>query len=511
MHGRVLALGLLLMSPGTHAQAQASDEGLAVVETQGEAASALAGLAPRLGAAAQYLDEERLVEAEAELAAIIADARFAKLEPGMRHATLMMGGFAAMGIGQAAHARERFTAAIALDPDDSESRTWLFALEADLGNTEAAASHLIRLARQWPERLEMLEVGSIGRFVHGMDFKAASRLEVLQALFDSGWTHSGLGASALWYELAVMRIDRGEAQGARAAVARVTGPLELIKLISDKRFDSIVDPRAPEFDIERAARRNVDELRVLALLNPTRLDAEMELGYAMLVAGMHDEVITTADGILAAIEQSAPDDGAFEDLEHKIWIMNHRAIALRRLGRHDEALATLQRASKLSEEGQANVSQALNLGTFHCDFGRPDEALDAISVLGGMSGYGRMVQARIQQCAALLKGDHPTAEQALAYLRQHRSDSASILMRALLHAGRMDEAAQLLIEELDAPESRGEALLGIQQYQTPVATPGQREIDARRKELLARTDVLASIAKVGRTGRFAIQPLDIGW
>lgn len=511
MQGRAWALGLLLILSGMQTRAEAPVGHEAVTTTKHEAATRVSALHQRLAAAAQHFKDEAMAEAESGLAAVIGDPGFAQLEPALQQAALMMGGFSAMSMGKPEHARDRFAAAIPLDPDESESRIWLFALEADLGNTEAAAAHLIRVAKHWPERLDALEPGAIGHFVYGMNGAAALRLEVLQALFDSEWTHSGLGASDLWYELAVMRIDRGEVDAARAAVSRIARPLELIKLISDKRFDPIVDPHAAEFDIKRAAQRNVDDLRVLALLNPTRLDVEMELGYAMLMAGMHEEVIAAADGILAAIEQSSPDGEAFEDLEQKIWILNNRSIALRMLGRNNDAIAALERASKLSEDGQTNVSQALNLGTLYCELNRPDEALAAIGLLGEMSGYGRMVQARIQQCAALLTGDRATADRALTYLREHKADSASILLKALLHQGRMDEAAGLLIDQLTSRKSRGEMLLSIQQFEETPPLPGRVELDARRQELLARPDVRASIAKVGRVGRFELYPLSSGW
>lgn len=436
--------------------------------------------------------------------ALIADPLFEALPPDVRHGIFSLATRSAMDLGQDARARALALRATAIDPDDPDDWYRLSVLEGRLGEPDAAARYLARLATDWPGLLDNVGDQYIFYVVNEADHASQDRLDLLQALFDADWDRRQLGASHFWYELALMRIQRGETDAARAAIARVDTPTELVKLRSDRRFDALVDPRARQFDVERAARALVDDLRVHDLLDPANLDTLMELTYAMLAAGMEQDVLAIADKVLGIIAEAPPGSEPFLEIDKQIWIMNNRSIALRRLGRTEEALADLVRASELTEAGQVNVSQALNLGQFHCDLGQPDEALAAIAEVGEMSGYGRMVQASVQHRAALLKQDTRAADQALDYIRAHRDDSSSVLLEALVDADRLDEAAQALIELLASPTQRPDALLWLQEFRQPAPLPGEVQARLRRQALIARADVRAAVEEVGRIQRYGI-------
>src|SRR5258708_12052027 len=88
--------------------------------------------------------------------------------------------------------------------------------------------------------------------------------------------------------------------------------------------------------------------------------------------------------------KAAGSQPAYDDInDNLIWILNNRAIALGGLGRRDEELELLIRAARRPEHGDPNVSQAINLGQFYCDLGRPKDALFAILDVEKTSPYGR--------------------------------------------------------------------------------------------------------------------------
>lgn len=458
----------------------------------------------QLGVAFALVAREDHSAADPALAEIIASPMFEGLSVSLQRASLAAAGWVAIQREDFERSRDLYRRATEIDPSESDDWYRLSLLERALGEVEQSANDLSRLARDWPESLGGIDETHILGVLRDIDPNSQARLDLLQSLFDAGWTLPGLGASQLWYELAVLRVQRGEMDLARAAVKGVVSPIELVKLRSDKRFDPLVDAGKPDFDVELAARRQVDDLRAQAGRDPTSLDIQVDLSYAMLFAGMHQKVVDTADEILSAIAAAPAGEAPYRDLDMQLWIMNNRAIALRRLGRIDEALTQLERASRMTEEGRPNVNQALNLGWFYASLGRPEDALAAIAQVDDMSAYGRMVQASVRMTAALQMGDDSGAQSALAYMRENREDSQLILLVALVEADAMDEAACVATELLASPSHRGDILLRLQQFRQPDPLPGDEEARARWRALVARPDVQSAVAAVGRIQRYGI-------
>ncbi|MEG3792439.1 tetratricopeptide repeat protein [Lysobacter sp. CCNWLW3] len=444
-------------------------------------------------------------EADPALAAAIGDRRFARLSAAERRRTLSAAGLNAWRLDRNAHALELFRRAIAADPGDPDDWYRRSLLERAQGDDAAAADSLIHLIEHWPELLDNLDDGHIFPLIYRLEPRSPVRLNLLQALLDANWRRKGQGASAAWYELALMRIDRGETDAARMAVRRVSGPIELAKLRADKRFDAIVDRDAIAFNVENAAQRETDLYRSLAASQPDSLEWQMQLGYSLLTQGRDEEALLQSGRVIASIAEAPKDRPAYADLGDEVWVMNSRAIALRRLGRYDEALLELQRASRLNEDGVANVSQVLNLGDYYASLGRADEALAAAARAGDdISGYGRMVQTLVRLRAAVQKQDAAGAENALAYLREHRKDGETLLLSGLIYAERMDEAERILLELLASVSGREDVLQWLQKFREAEPLPGDRVWRARKAELIARRRVQEAVDKVGRIERYGI-------
>jgi len=225
----------------------------------------------------------------------------------------------------------------------------------------------------------------------------------------------------------------------------------------------------------------------------------------MLTAGMTEAALRHADLILAKMAQVAEDDPLFADMDSKIWTMNNRAVALRRLGRFEEAIRQLEVASKFEEQGGANVSQILNLAQAYCSMGRPQEARTTLARLGkDLSPYGRMVKASNEHRIAVQTNDAVAAKKAMDYLHKNRSLSFSLYLWALLETQQLDQAAELLKSVLSSPDDRSEALGLVQHSLEAPQQPADVIPEANLKTVLARADVVAAIAAVGHVERYPI-------
>jgi len=384
--------------------------------------------------------------------------------------------------------------AVKLNSDDPEDWRALAIAQISLDNYDAAAKTLATYAQRWPSRLDD-EEDLIIEVINGAEEDSEPRLELLQALYDAKWNPEPVGVSWMWKELALIRIQLGQREAAQSIITRITAPDDLVGVRSDKRFDGLFDPQAPQFNVEAAAVRRADLLRSHADSNPKDLEREAKLARALVALGRNEEV---SDRTARALIRATSGDGPFEHPDYKSSLMNSRAQALIRLGRIQEAEEQLQQASKPGGNGEADPKLVLNLGMFYCNVGRPDDSLAAAKSATHLSDYGKGMQASVQYCAALLKNDRILAERSLAFLREHKEDNRGQLLFALLRGNYMDEAAESIIESLAAADRRNYMLIQLQVYPEAKALPGGELLDARWNELVARDDVKRAVERVGR-------------
>jgi hypothetical protein len=103
---------------------------------------------------------------------------------------------------------------------------------------------------------------------------------------------------------------------------------------------------------------------------------------------------------------------------------------------------------------------------------------------------------------ALQRDDRPEADRALTYLREHRADAPDALQAALLRAGAMAEAQQVLLDRLADPVLRSAALVDMQIYFERTRAPKEAEWRARALKLGENPAVREAIAKVGVVERY---------
>lgn len=435
------------------------------------------------------------------LGEVIGDPDFEALPLDERRQLLSRAAWAAARNARRDAATERYRQLAALGSDDPDDwyRMALVALEGR--DFDAAARAMTVMIGRWPELLVNVSPDVLYPLVHQGDNDAPDRIAYLQALFDANWKGGTAGApDAVWFKLARARLEQGDDARARIVARRIGNPGILISMRADRRFDPLLDRDGWRANVSHAAERGVERARTLVSAHPDKLEPVTALGYQLLFAGRHEDMLALADDTLARIAAAPLDSPAFTDLHQQVWLMNYKSIALRRLGRVDEAVEELRRASRLGENGGMNVSQALNLATIECDRGNADAALEAASMAArdGMSDYGRAVEASVRHCVAQLRDDRSGARRALADLAALRDEAPLAYLAALLNADRADEAVAQARHILDAADLRNELLDWAQDCQLPEPLPTQSGERARKRAFLQRDDVLSAINAVGR-------------
>lgn len=436
---------------------------------------------------------------------LLVDPRFATQNAGLRHDAYALSTWLALEAEDYKQALKSARLRVAADPEVMADWYPLAMLEYHGGNKDAAAKALSHLVRKWPEQAREIEIGVVTQLVHQSKLQPDARLELLQALTQANWMQGRSANSSLWYELTLMQLLEGNIEQARESAQRVATAEFIVNLRSDRQFDPLIDRASPRFDVGLAARNEVDTLQRLASASPDSLQLRNELNDAMLMSGMTLAALTHADLILAKLDQMGSDDPQFTDMDARIWTMNNRAVALRRLGRADEAIRELEAASRLEEDGQPNVSQILNLAQSYCSMAQPQKARETLARLGdSLSPYGHMVKASSEHRIAVQMQDVDAARKALNYLREHRNFSQSLYLWALLETNQLDQAAELIKGLLASPADRTEALAWAQESLEAPQQPGDVAAEANLKALLARPDVKSALTAVGHVERYPI-------
>ncbi|MGD9597744.1 MAG: hypothetical protein AB7G76_06920 [Steroidobacteraceae bacterium] len=419
--------------------------------------------------AATTAQSGQLEDAAARLRKVVASEGFAALDPAEQHIALQFLASLALDLRDPLTALECYALSSQYAQADDDDWAGRFSAAYWRENWVDAAGSLVVLARHWPQRLSQLHDRTITTTFGALDsaIDEPARVELANALFDASWTlEDGLEPSHVWRWLAINLLARGQEERARTVVGRITSPEMLLSLRVDHRYAAIVAAAPEQFDIDRASAAARAKSAAVVRARPRSLRALMDHTYDLLSAGDNDAVLKLIENALARIGAAGPDAPPFDDVaEFRPWIMNNRAIALGRLGRRDEALAQLERARDLDEDGGTNVSQTINLAGEYLADGRAREALELVGQLdwsrSGMSPYGKMQMQGVRHAALLVS--------------------------------RLADAAQ-----------RNDALLDVQEGLELPKTAVQQEYERRRQAVLGRADVQAAVSKAGRREKFNI-------
>jgi tetratricopeptide (TPR) repeat protein len=434
------------------------------------------------------------------------DPEFSSLESGTQHAALALAARLALATDKAGQAHEFAIRATQMPQQGIED--WHTRLSAAFlaGDYRDEAECVTAIARQWgrdPSALSSSSVTRAYRDTRPGEFSEA-RLAMLSALYDLRWKLAdGENASDMWRTLSLLLLDKNDLARAAQVVVLVDEPFDIIAMRADLRYKPLLKSRYFDSDAHRVARAQIETLRKEMGLRPRSMGVVRRLADALLRSRFDSEVLEVTgkvDRRMAEVGSGAP---PYDDAPYNYnWILNTRSRALGDLGRYDEAVAELRRAVDLPDRID-KVSQPINLAQLLCDLGRADEALQLLPAEDKVSKYGRMQLESVRVSAALDRESRADLDLALAYLREHQSDSASTLQYALLRAGQFDEAEQVLLARLADPSQQTEALVELQIYTPRLRPPRGQAWHTQFERLREQPAVRQAVGRIGVIERYS--------
>lgn len=377
-------------------------------------------------------------------------------------------------------------------------------------NDEALA--ITELATSWPKSLSLLSFDRIGyasrpKRYGGPDDK--TRFPLLKALYAAQWKpeNPAFTPDYQWSELAGLLLEHGNVDQAQRVYRDITTPTTLIRMTSDKRFDAITQAGSNAVDVNRAIDVELAKLRGLAEASPRTLKTTNSFAAMLLYRNQAEEALKILDAAIEKVRARPGGKDPFDDMDQINWTLNERAWALKQLGRIDEAISEETRAARKSENGGTNVSQLINLAGTYNEAQRPNDALATLEDLdlARTSAHGRMEAWGVQACAYAQQGKKTKVSETIGKMRNEGISPIQII-HAELCANNMDDAAKGMIAAFENSEVRSEMLAAVQNYLPSRGRNAyQMELETRFETLVARPDVQAALAKVGRIGTYAIR------
>ena len=299
----------------------------------------------------------------------------------------------------------------------------------------------------------------------------------------------------MWRDFALEALQRNDQALALKAVEKVADINAMISIRVDRRFDNLIALERDRFDVAAAAEAEVARLTAFAKAHPRQLGGLIAQAQALESLGRYQEALAALDQAESKLSKAS-----FDDLyQNRTWLLDERSRVLRKLGRTDEALNELERASRLPERGDPNVSQVINLADFYVDIDRPKEALRTLTWLRDAepSPYGLQSwsSAKIR---ALIKLNDPDAKRELEVMRARNAFAFGPTTAVLIALGDADGLAKYYIQLLDDPDRRIDTLIELQTYRDFSSTKSNNAAAHLKEAVLHRPDVQAAISKVGR-------------
>lgn len=337
-----------------------------------------------------------------------------------------------------------------------------------------------------------------GQLVEDLKNDPAARARALDRLRGLDWPTED-GHDQVDNDWALVRAelaaDDGDMTRAGAVLDRASNPHVLLAVAQDRRFAALWPQMeaAGRFDWKKVLEAALAKAEDQSRREPANLKRIAHRVDHLRALGRREEAIALGGGYVTRLQAGE----AFDDAELSgPMLVAIQAAALSELGRFDEADAVLAKPVAQDKLTQNTARAALLLG-----LDRPAEVLKTVDAADASiaSPFGLMWLDELRACAHHRLGDEAAARKALDKLRKGWRDNPYALSGALLCVGRDDEAAELMIRRLRDPALRGDALKAFRDGPPPpVVTPRDAELDARRRALVARPEVLAVMQEYGR-------------
>lgn len=362
-----------------------------------------------------------------------------------------------------------------------------------------ATRRFLKLMDIQPEVVATWRPTMIGAFADYLDDDPDLALTALQRITGFAWKDpDSLRAARNEWGLAHgwQLGDRGRSAEAAKAVALADDPRVLMYVAADRRFEPAWKD-AGRFDWTALEEADLARSRADMEASPATLAPVRALISSLRALGRYDEAIQVGEAYRARLQ----DGESFDDREEQgDWVLIQLAHALLDTGKVEEAEAVFDEAISAPDGREPSTDARMNWAGRLLDLARPR---DVLRILDGVdldyvTPYGE-AWIDSQKTCAWNDVDPAAAEPMLESLRRRKTENPGALSQALICMDRLDEAAALLIWRLQTPEHRGGALDPFWASRPPpVVPPWLARFEGRRQTLLARPDVQAALAKVGR-------------
>lgn len=396
---------------------------------------------------------------------------------------------------------------------DLGSLGFLIALLSD--HHENASQRLIALARA-KDGTELLSINDQQIFGLLRELWIANQFDVRQktaiALLDS--PHFSKLSASLQSGLNGAVIDGEGRTGIfrRSAnlLDKVETPFSFTGFLSMKAFAPIwpqVEKTAGP-NMAKITTRYLKAERARYKSNPESREAFQQVAHALLFAGKFEEVVE----FLGSYDHSS--QGIAKATEDDAWALNVEAYALDALGRRAEAEVIFDHIAAIPYNPNENgwlVNFTINRGSRLVELGQWEKGLEAATLAGNVttesgSPYAKMLVKRDKICALVNLKRRGDAALLIEEIFLQRKESYSSAATALLCAGDIDRAAQLVIEALSDPVYAETMVDDLQKPEFQLFYT-QSVLPTMREELLMRADVRSAYDKVGRDIPDAYIPL----
>jgi beta-barrel assembly-enhancing protease len=451
-------------------------------------------------------------QADTALRDVIDFPGFNTLDTAEQHLALAAAASVALQLDQPRRAQSLIMRATGLPEQSIDDWRVRLTAAARLDDAREEVNCVTTIVHRWGSALEQMPDAII---LHAVSDARKARLDeerlgMLELLYDIRWKLSDdREPSAVWRELCLLELEKNHRDQAIEVAAHIAEPHEVIVMRADNRYRPLFKSDFVPHDVRKVTEAQIEQSRTAMEARPRLLSRVVRLGNALQRSSRDQETLSLTDDVMQRVEPGGVTRAAgaprpYDDLDDQYaWVLELRAQALEHLGRFDEAVAMRRHAVEWPGN-KDTVSHRLNLASSLYELDRPQEALAVLPPPDKASAYGRMVIQITRLAAAIEQADDAEAGRALAYLREHQDDSAHILQKALVIAGRDDECAALLLSRLSDSALRSEVLVELQDYVEPTSTPRVMQWRARFKLVRERAEVRAAIKGVGRIDRYPV-------
>ena len=479
-----------------------------------DAPSQTVALHAALQAAVAKTDSGAYADAEALAKSVVANPFFKNLAAEDRHLAYYTPGKAELNADDAEAALPNLK--LATEFPIAQEDDWSLRLSAayENGDYDDSAGSLTIIARKWPQSLSDFKDSAIFKLgQQAFDTSDDSAISLLESLHAAKWRPSDKFRipDELWVMLARVYLRKGDVAKAVSALNDVEDAGQMVTIHSELVFDAVVALNPAHFDVPLALADEVAASGQLWAAYPDSLEGIVSRVDVLIKANRAEDALPLLD---AAIKRATPADGSpspFADTDDELnWAYNDRARALHLLGRYDEELDAYKMGAHQKEIGKTNVSQVINLGGAFVSLRRPGDALQTIAdfdPVAATSPYGRIALAETEACAYSQQNDSANLSKELDYMKAHSADGWLMLLDAFICADDRDDAAKLLIAQLQNPKTRSGAIYRLQDFILPQnATPFEKTCTSALLSIRDRPDVAAAISAVGRIGSYPLVP-----